>query len=177
MPDPIQASHDLAQCTLDSEPTLAENEAQMCLSSAHPSSLGSAANSPAASAPSAPSAPSSAAVSTLVSRFTPPTVLHPPVEPSLARAVLDCGVEGINLALTSALVVVAVPETAGASLLAGARIGLAGASLLRCIERDEARQIADGNHADQAADCRAAGALPVTTADGSVACVKRALDP
>jgi len=178
MPDPIQASYDPAQCTLDSEPTLAEAEAQMSLGSAHPSALGSAASSPApnaaggSSTAGGPSAPPSPAVSALVSRFTTPTVVHPPVEPSLARAVLDCGVEGANLALTSALVLAAIPETAGASLLAGARIGLAGASLLRCIERDEARQIQDGNRANQTADCRAEGALPLTAADGNVVCAK-----
>jgi len=144
----------------------------MSLTSAHPNSLGSAGGSPALSAPSAPSAPLSPAVSTLVSRFTTPTVVHPPVEPSLARAVLDCGLESVNLALTSALVLVTVPETAGASLLAGARIGLAGASLTRCIERDEARQIQDGTHANQAADCRAEGSLPLTAGDGNVVCVK-----
>jgi hypothetical protein len=147
----------------------------MSLSSAHPDSVGSAGGAAipnAPGAPTAPGAPLSPAVSTLVSRFTPPTVVHPPVEPSLTRALLDCGVEGINLALTSALVLAAIPETAGASLLAGARIGLAGAGLARCIERDEARQVQDANEANQAADCRAAGALALAANDGSVVCVK-----
>lgn len=141
----------------------------MSLTSAHPSSDGSAGGSPA---PGAPGAPLSPAVSTLVSRFTTPTVVHPPVEPSLARAVLDCGLESVNFTLTSALVLAAIPETAGASLLAGARVGLAGASLTRCIERDEARQVQDGNHANQIADCRAEGALPLSADDGNVVCVK-----
>jgi hypothetical protein len=166
MPNPIQASIDPSVCSFPEDVSLAENDAQMSLSSAHPATTASA---PAQSAPAAPPSP---AVSALVSRFTAPTGSHPPVEPSLGKAILNCGLEEANFAGTAAGIILAAPETLGASLLAGVRLITGGALIQRCINRDEAQQVQDGTRANLAADCRNEGALPLTTTDGAVVCAK-----
>ena len=171
MPNPIQASIDPSQCTLAEDISAEESDAQMSLTSAHAVANASQSSAPAPAALPAAAA-ASPAVSALVSRFTAPSGAHPPVEPSRGRALLSCSVEVANLALTGGLVAAAIPETAGASLLAGARVGLAAVSLMRCVERDEAKQVQDGYHANQAADCRSEGAIPLTTQDGSVVCAR-----
>jgi hypothetical protein len=172
MPSPIQASSDLSQCTLPEDVSAEESDAQMSLTSAHAVANASQSSASAPAAQPAPTAAASPAVSALVSRFTAPSGAHPPVEPSRGRALLNCSVELANVALTAGLVAAAIPETAGASLLAGARVGLAAVTLMRCVERDEAKQIQDGYHANQAADCRSEGAIPLTTQDGSVVCAR-----
>jgi hypothetical protein len=165
MPDPISASTDLPLCSLTEGVTADENDAQMSLSSAHPS---------AGAAPSAPStAPAPPAVSALVARFTPPAGTHPPVEPSLGTALLNCKVATAAYVANTVGVVALAPETLGWSFVVGAlRIGATGAALVSCIDKSEAEQVRAGTLANQAEDCRSAGATPLTGSDGNVVCVK-----
>lgn len=175
MPNPINASFDPALCSSPDDVTAEENDAQMNLISAHPavSATPSAAPAPNAQpAPAAPTAPPSPAVSALVSRFTAPTGMHPPVEPSVSSALSNCKLPISNYLLSAAAIVVSAPETLGASLLAGAKVLTLAAGVDSCLEQNEAQQVKDGNRANLAADCRAIGAIPLTTVDGLVVCAK-----
>ena len=136
----------------------------MSLTSAHPG----------ASAPPSPAAtPPSPAVSALVSRFTAPSGVHPPVEPSLGKALLNCKAPIGSYVTTAATVLLAVPETYGASFALGvARIGMAAASVQNCLAQQETAQVTDGNHANQIAVCKSQNAIPLLTMDGAVVCAK-----
>jgi hypothetical protein len=172
MPNPIQASIDPALCSLSDGVSAEEYDAQMCLSPLAPLANGAQTAAPASSAPSG--SPPSPAVSALVSRFTTPTGAHPPVEPSLTEALLNCKVATTAYLANTAGVVIAAPETLGASFVFGAlRIAATSAALISCIDQNEAKQVQDGNRANQAADCRNEGAIPLTTADGLVVCEKQ----
>jgi hypothetical protein len=174
MPDPIQ-SLDPSLCSLPDDVTVDENNAQMCLSAAHPSASSTPTSAPAPSAlgPRAPASPPSPAVSALVSRFTLPSGVHTPVEPSLAKAMLKCTAEEGNLVGTAGLIIAAAPETVGASLAGGFAIINAARIVRNCLADNEAQQIVDGNRANQVADCRSEGAIPLTTTDGAVVCAKQ----
>ena len=139
----------------------------MSLSSAHP--LVSSNQGP----PTAPDAPLSPAVSELVSRFKPPSVVHPSVEPSLGHALLNCKVATATYLANTAITLITAPETFGfAFAAAAARIAAGGAALASCIEKDGQKQVDEGNRANQAADCRNAGAIPLLDSDGNVVCEK-----
>jgi hypothetical protein len=163
MPDPISSNVDP---TLPPEITNEENEARMSLVSAHPSDP-----NPSVAAPPAPHAPPSPAVSTLVSRFTP-SGAHPPVEPSLGKALLNCKLQLANYLINLGATAAAAVESGGVSLLSLGKTAGAAAGVQVCIAQNEAQQVADGARANRAADCRAAGATPLTTPDNSVVCVK-----
>jgi hypothetical protein len=172
MPDPVSSSIEPNVCSLpDNSPE--EIEAQMSLSAAHPTANSSQSSRAAPNAPALPGAPPSPAVTELVSRFKAPSIVHLPVEPSLAHAIMNCKTATAAYIANTAATLIAVPETFGFAFLAGAaRVVATGTALLSCIEQDEAEQIQDGQRADLAADCRDQGAIPVTTSDHSVACVK-----
>jgi hypothetical protein len=175
MPNPINASFDPALCSSPDDLTAEENDAQMNLISAHPAASTTSSAAPAANAqpaPAAPTAPPSPAVSALVSRFTPATGMHPPVEPSLAKALMNCKAAIGNYVINFAAVAISAPDTLGASLVAGGKVVMAGASVTACLDQNEAQQVSDGDRANQAADCRALGAIPLTTSDGAVVCAK-----
>lgn len=141
-----------------------ENDAQMSLSAAHATA--------SASQGAAPSAAPSTAVGALVSRFTTPTGVHPPVVPSLGEAFANCKLATLAYVAKTAAVLIAAPETFGASFAVGAlRIAGTSSALSSCIEQNENQQIQAGNLANQAADCRSEGATPLTTTDG-VVCAK-----
>ena len=149
-------------CSLTDGVTAEENDAQMSLSSAHPV---------AGAVPSAPPAPP--AVSALVARFTPPAGSHPPVEPSLGAALLNCKVATAAYVANTVGVVALAPETLGWSFAVGAlRIAATSAALVSCIDQSEAEQVRAGTQANEAEDCRNAGATPLTGSDGSIVCVK-----
>jgi hypothetical protein len=173
MPDPIQ-SLDPSMCSLPDDVTVDENNAQMCLSAAHPSASSTPTSAPAPSAlgPRAPASPPSPAVSALVSRFTLPSGVHTPVEPSLAKAMLSCTSEEGTFISTAGVIITAAPETLGASLFGGFAIINSARVVQNCLADKEAQQVVDGNRANQAADCRAEGAIPLTTTDGVVVCAK-----
>jgi hypothetical protein len=170
MPNPVQASFDPALCSLTDGVSPEENDVQMCLSPLAPLANGAQTAAPSPSAPSG--SPPSPAVSVLVSRFTTPTGTHPPVEPSLGKAIVNCGWEEANFAGTAAGIIIAAPETLGASLLAAFRLTTGAGLIQRCINRDEAQQVQDGTRENLAADCRNEGAIPITTTDGAVLCAK-----
>ncbi len=175
MPNPINASFDPALCSSPDDVTAEENDAQMNLISAHTAASATPSAAPAPNAQpaaSAPTPPPSAAVSALVSRFTAPTGTHPPVEASLGDALLNCKLPIGNLLLSVAAIAVAVPETLGAALLPGAKVLWSGGGVMSCVNQNEAQQVKDGNRANLAADCRAIGAIPLTTTDGVVVCAK-----
>jgi hypothetical protein len=111
-------------------------------------------------------------VTALVSRFTAPAGTHPPVEPSLGEAMLNCKLPITNYLLSVAAVVAAAPETGGASLIAAGKILTAAIGVQACLSQNEAEQVQNGNRAALAADCRADGAIPLTTTDGQVVCAK-----
>jgi hypothetical protein len=170
MPDPIQ--------TIDSSsyPPIAsanaeENSGQVCLSPALPNASASASASASAQTVPADASPVSPAVNSLVARFSPPIGSHPPVEPSLARAIEHCSWEVANAALGIGAVLV-TPVGLAATLLNGARSLVSIGTAERCIERDVAKQIAEGETANQAADCERDGAIPLTKAGGSVICAR-----
>lgn len=166
MTNPIQSSVNRSDYAQPEATSAAENEAQMSLISAHPGTSPSQGSAPAAAAPATP------AVSALVSRFSPPSGVHPPVEPSLSKALLNCSLEASNLALQAAVVIAAAPETLGASLIGAARLTLPALVVQRCVERDEAAQVAVGTRANQAADCASQGAIALSLVDGGVICEK-----
>ncbi|HTA89886.1 MAG TPA: hypothetical protein VK745_09935 [Polyangiaceae bacterium] len=175
MPNPINASFDPALCSSPDDVTAEENDAQMNLMSAHPaaSATPSAATAPNAQpAAAAPTPPPSPAVSALVSRFTAPTGMHPPVEPSLTKALLNCKAAVGNYLINFAAVAISAPDTLGASLVAGSKVMIAGANVTACLDQNEAQQVSDGNRANQADDCRTVGAIPLTTSGGAVVCAK-----
>ncbi len=164
MPEPIQSSlASQSQSAIDGA-SAEENTGQVCLPSAQPASVSSVPTE--ALGPRVPTPP---AVTSLVARFTLPTGVHPPVVPSLATAVSHCGWEVAGAAVSAGGAL--VPNGDLVSLLfSGARgvIGIGTAN--RCVERDEAQQIADGERANQIADCERDGAMPLLKADGSVIC-------
>jgi hypothetical protein len=162
MPDPIQSVASSPYLPVEGQ-SQEENSGQVCLAPVLPSTTSAETNAAGAS---------SNAVTSLVTRFTLPTGSHPPVEPSLRVAVANCGWEVANPAVTVAATLVA-PAGLAATLLTGARSLIAVGSAERCIERDEARQVLEGERANQAADCARDGAVPLTTADGSVVCASR----
>jgi hypothetical protein len=177
MPNPVQASIDPAVCTLSGDVSGEEYDAQMSLPSAHPvagTAPGVAAGASTAPTPApAPTPTASPAVSALVSRFTAPVGVHAPVEPSLGEALLNCKAATLSYAASLVGAAAAAPETGGMSVAAlGVRILASGAALLGCIDQNKAQQVQEGNRANQAADCRAEGATPLTTADGVVVCAK-----
>lgn len=175
MPNPINACYDPALCSSPDDVTAEENDAQMNLISAHPvaNATPSAAAAPNAQpTPTGPTAPPSPAVDALVSRFSKPAGTHPPVEASLTKALSNCKLPVSNYLLSGAAIVINTPETLGASLLAGAKVLTAAAGLDSCLEQNETQQVIDGNRANLAADCRAIGAIPLTTTDGEVVCAK-----
>jgi hypothetical protein len=165
MPDPISSNTDP---TLLPEITNEENEARMSLISAHPDAPNPTTVAPAA----APSAPASPAVGALVARFSAPSGSHPPIEPSLGKAILECASPIGNYLLNLGIVVGTAPETGGVSLANAARVLSAASSAQTCIAQSEAKQVQDGTRANLAADCRAEGAVPLTTPDGNVVCAK-----
>ena len=164
MPDPIQVSSSSSSIPIDGA-SAEETSGQVCLSPTVPNASLSQVTVP----PSPPSV--SPAVSSLVARFSPPNGSHPPVAPSLGKALENCGweVAGAALAVGTALL---TPAGLATTLLTGARgvVGLGSAE--RCIERDEARQVSEGETANQAADCARDGAIPLLKADGSVICAR-----
>lgn len=122
---------------------------------------------------SSPLAPSAAApaVSVLTPRFTAPSGTHPPVESSLAVAFSNCKAATAAYLANTAAVLVAAPSTFGWAFVAGAvRIVAVGADLLSCLKQNEAEQIQAGNRANQAADCRREGAVPIIDSAGNVVC-------
>jgi hypothetical protein len=162
MPDPIQTIASSSYLPVEGA-SAEENSGQVCLSPVLPNASVSQATA-AADAP-----PASPAVTSLVARFSPPTGTHPPVEPSLGVALESCGWEVANAAVSVSAMLV-TPVGLAATLLSGARSLIGVGTAERCIERDEARQIAEGEKADRAADCERDGAIPLTKADGSVIC-------
>ncbi|HEX3775815.1 MAG TPA: hypothetical protein VHV51_15190 [Polyangiaceae bacterium] len=166
MPNPISSNTDP---TFSPEISNEENEALMSLVSAHPSDPNqSSAASPTQPAPATPSP----AVSTLVSRFTP-SGSHPPPETSILSAFANCKLATVSYVGTLGSIAAAAPETFGASVAFGlVRIGAASATLLGCLEEEEAKQVVNAERADAIADCNSAGAAALTAADGSVICVK-----
>ena len=158
MPDPVSSSPNSSYFEPLEGASAAENEAQMCLISAH-----SLEN---------PSAPSSLAVDALVSRFTLPRE-NTAIEPSLATALANCGDEALALVVKTGVAVLAAPETAMASLLVTSSLLSASVSLNRCLEADQARQVEEGTRKAQAADCEARGDVALLTSGGSVVCGAR----
>jgi hypothetical protein len=57
-------------------------------------------------------------------------------------------------------------------LLGAARSTVALGNATRCIQRDEAQQVEEGERANQAADCKRDGAIALSQADGSVICAR-----
>jgi hypothetical protein len=165
MPDPIQSSLDSSSYPPVEGASAEENKGQVCLSPAVPNA--SVNDAPVAAGGCEPS--TSPAVRSLVARFTTPTGSHPPAEPSLTQAVANCGWEVANAAVSIASSLV-TPVGLAATLLSGARSLIGVGSAERCIERDEARQIAEGERTNQSADCERDGAMPLLKPDGSVIC-------
>jgi hypothetical protein len=165
MPEPIRSPG----CTNDLDIAPEELESGMCLTAAPPSTA-SKAGTPL-EAPSPPeAAQSSPAVSGLVARFYEPSA-HPPLEPSLAEAVMNCKAATAAYVATAGAAVLAAPDTFGASFVLGAlRIEASGAALLSCLEQNENKQLSEARVANLATDCRAGGAIPLTTGDGKVVC-------
>jgi hypothetical protein len=163
MPDPIQSIASSSYQPLEGA-SAEENSGQVCLSPAAPNASVSETKVPA-DAPAAPPA-----VTSLVVRFSPPTGSHLPIEPSLGEAVTNCSWEVANASIAVATALAAAPIGPLATLLTGARgvIGLGTAE--RCIERDEARQVAEGEKAKQSADCERDGAMPLLKPNGAVIC-------
>jgi hypothetical protein len=113
------------------------------------------------------------AVSALVSRFTAPSGVHPPVEPSLGEALLNCKLATLSSVVNTAGAIAAAPETFGASfVIAALRLAGSSGTLVNCIDQNEKQQVAAANLANEAADCRREGAIPLTTTDGVVVCAK-----
>lgn len=166
MPDPIQSSSNVCDFTPIDSATAEETNGQVSLAAAHAAQPGAPQ---ATSAP--PSAPSSPAVNQLVARFVKPPSIHPPVEPSLTKALGNCKIETALFAVTAVTTIGAAPETFGLAFLAGAaKLVGTGINLDRCLEREEAAQVAAGNRANQTADCQAVGGTAISGADGSVLC-------
>ena len=165
MPDPISSSlnSNWYEPLPGASPT--ENDAQMCLTAAHPAG---SPNPPVAPPPSA----ASPAVESLVTRFTQPSRALAPVEPSLTQALGHCSGEALALVLRTGATLLAAPETMLGSLLASSAVISASVSLNSCLERDQAQQVEDGTRAAQAADCQAQGARALLAADGSVICAE-----
>ncbi|MES1177238.1 MAG: hypothetical protein ABUL62_23145 [Myxococcales bacterium] len=163
MPDPIQSIAPSSYLPIEGA-SAEETAGQVCL----PPALPNASASPAA----ADAPPTSPAVPALVARFSAPTGSHPPVQPSLGKALEHCGWEVANAAVSVATALVTGPAGLATTLLSGARgvIGLGSAE--RCIERDRAQQVAEGQRANQAADCARDGAVPLLNADGAVICAR-----
>ena len=163
MPDPIQSIAPNTYLPVEGA-SAEENSGQVCLppANANVSTAFVAANAP----------PTSPAVPSLVARFTAPTGSHPPVVPSLGKAVGNCAWEVANASVSVATALAAAPVGALATLLTGGRGVIALGTAERCIERDEARQVAEGEKANQAADCERDGAIPLVKADGAVICAR-----
>ena len=165
MPDPIQsATHSSSYQPIDGA-SAEENQGQICLSP--PQSTAGVSNGSVAAGAPAPS--TSPAVRSLVVRFTAPNGSHPPVEPSLGKALGNCSLEIASAAVAVGSVLV-TPVGLATTLLSGARSLLSVGIANRCIERDEAQQIAEGERAHQAADCEHDGTMPLLKPDGSVIC-------
>lgn len=168
MPDPIQSSTNVCDYSAVEGATSEENTGQVSLRSAHAAD----AQSVAPATPNAPPAPPPPAVGQLVARFVKPTAVHPPVEPSLVHALGHCKLEAAGFAISTASAIGGAPETFGLSMaVLGARMLVSGLSLNKCLAKDEAQQVEDGNRANQIADCKALGSdTAVTALDGSVLC-------
>lgn len=163
MPDPIQSTNGSSSYPLiDPERTAQENAGQVCL----PPAPLSVASDESATPPTAPTSP---AVQTLVARFSAPTGSHPPIEPSLGKALGDCALE-----LGGAALAVAQAGISGGSLalavLAGGRALVSVGTAQRCIQRDEAEQVARAQTQNDKADCERDGTIPLLKTDGSVIC-------
>lgn len=134
MTEPIGASALSSWFPVPDDATPAENAAQMNLPAAHELP-------DACLVGGGDTERRKATVSVATVADTPPS---PPAVPqphaSLLQATWHCAPELANVALTSALIALAVPETTGASLLALGRIALAVVQFDRCAIRDEAQQ-------------------------------------
>lgn len=166
MPDPIQPSSSSSYLPVDGR-TAEENSAQACLSPVLPPVLPSAGGAETKNADIP-----SPAVASLVTRFNPPVGSHPPVEPSLQKAIESCSWEIASATLGVATILVS-PGGLLATVLTGARGLLSLGTAERCIERDEARQVREGETANASADCERDGAVPLLKSDGSVVCASQ----
>ncbi len=102
-------------------------------------------------------------------RFSPPTGAHPPVEPSFSKAAGHCAWELANAALDIGEVAKAGGDWISKAFAVGHALVNVG-NAARCIQRDEAQQVAEGERLNQSADCVRDGAVPLLEPDGSVVC-------
>ncbi len=168
MPDPIQsASNSSSYESAEAERAAAEERGQVCLPPAQPNASVARAELAAGPASTPPDAPRPPGTSLLVARFSPPTGAHPPVEPSLLKAVKYCSLEAASAALDLGHGIVAHDLVAGAHALIN--VGAAA----RCIVRNEAEQVKQGEVTNQSADCVRDGAIPLLEADGTVICASQ----
>lgn len=141
----------------------------MCLPLPQPNMSAVRAESATSAAPPSASPPTPSGSSVLVARFTPPKGSHPPVEPSLTKAVKYCALEGASAVLDIAHTVLARGSVAEA-VVAGAHAALNVAAAARCVVRHEAEQVKQGEVQNKSADCARDGAIPLLKADGTVIC-------
>jgi len=183
MPNPISAS----ACTNLQDTTPEELDSGMCLT-ARPSNDGSprlnvsatASSSPSPSALSAnlespplsaPASPPGASV--LVARFYEPRSSAPPVQPSLTQAFMNCKAATASYVGTVGAVLLSAPESFGLSFALGAtRMAAAAGSLDSCLDSNQAKQASAATTAELSDTCRNDGAIPLSTADGKVVCLK-----
>ncbi|MEO6598703.1 MAG: hypothetical protein ABIQ16_02440 [Polyangiaceae bacterium] len=165
MPNPIQSTLNSSSYLPLEGASAEENDGQVCLSPVLPNA--SVSDATAGAGTTQPT--TSPAVGSLVARFTTPIGSHPPVEASLGEALGACAWEiaGAANAVASTLV---TPVGLATTLVTGMRSLISVGTAERCIERDEARQIAEATRRDQSADCERDGAIPLVKADNSVIC-------
>ncbi len=172
MPDPIQGFPNVSWYESPAGASRAENDAQMSIRlPTEAAAVSNGVAAPPPPEPSAPSRPPSDGAKLLVLRFPPPASQAPP-ELSGASAALHCGIELANAALTAVTFAATVPETLGASLLGLGRVVTTLASFDRCFIKDLDQQVKDQQSAIAAANCESNGGTALSTASGSVLCVR-----
>lgn len=170
MPNPIQSTPNSSSYLPMEGASAEENNGQVCLSPV-PSIVCFDPGSTVATAE--PSSPASPAVTSLVARFTPPTGSHPPVEPSLSKAIEHCSWETANAVVGFGSSIFIAPSELTTALASGARALIGIGTAARCIQRDEAQQVAKAEISNQSADCVRDGAMPLLKSDGSVICASQ----